>query len=332
MRAMLLKSPGAALEWVELATPTPVGHQVLLAVEACAVCRTDLHLVDSELPDIHYPIIPGHQVVGRVVAAGATAGLRPGTRVGAAWLGSTCQACAYCASEHENLCDAAQFNGYQINGGYADYMLADARYVFPLDETVPPANLAPLLCGGLIGYRSLKMAGAAPKLGIYGFGSAAHMITQLAVHQGREVYAFVRPGDAAAARLAHSCGACWTGSSSMPAPVLLDAAIIFAPAGELVPKALRDLRKGGRVICGGIHMSDIPSFPYADLWGERSICSIANMTRADGHEFLTLAAQADIRPQIETWPLRDANAVLDKLRSGAISGTAVLLPDTAAQG
>jgi propanol-preferring alcohol dehydrogenase len=326
MHAMVLQQPGGELNWLELPTPKPTGHDVLLAVEACAVCRTDLHVVDGELPDIHYPVIPGHQVVGRILQAGDLSGLEPGTRVGAAWLAWTCQACDYCDSNRENLCDTARFNGYQCNGGFADHMLADARYVFPLDEKPAPEEIAPLLCGGLIGYRSLKMAGPANKLGIYGFGSAAHLITQLAVYQGRDVYAFTRPGDTSAIELAKSCGISWAGSSDQPAPVPLDAGIIFAPAGELVPKALKDMRKGGTVVCGGIHMSDIPTFPYADLWGERSIVSVANMTRADGHEFLALAAEADIQPRIETWPLREANTALSRLKDGSVSGTAVLLP------
>jgi propanol-preferring alcohol dehydrogenase len=326
MHAMVLQQPGNELNWLELPTPKPSGYDILLAVEACAVCRTDLHVVDGELPDIHYPVIPGHQVVGRVVQAGDLAGLEPGTRVGAAWLGWTCQACDYCDSNRENLCDKARFNGYQCNGVFADHMLADARYVFPLDEKPTPEEIAPLLCGGLIGYRSLKMAGPAAKLGIYGFGSAAHLITQLAVYQGRDVYAFTRAGDTRAIELAKSCGVSWVGSSDQPAPVPLDAGIIFAPAGELVPKALKDMRKGGTVVCGGIHMSDIPTFPYADLWGERSIVSVANMTRADGREFLALAAEAGIKARIETWSLQEANTALSRLKNGSVSGTAVLLP------
>jgi propanol-preferring alcohol dehydrogenase len=326
MRAMVLQRPGGKLNWLELPTPEPSGHDVLIAVEACAVCRTDLHVTDGELPDIHYPIIPGHQVVGRVLKAGNLATLEPGTRVGAAWLGWTCQACDYCNSDRENLCDTARFNGYQCNGGFADHFLADARYVFPLDESTAPEEIAPLLCGGLIGYRSLTMAGPGGKLGIYGFGSAAHLITQLAVHQGRDVYAFTRPGDTVAMRMAESCGVSWAGASDQPAPVELDAGIIFAPVGALVPKALKDMRKGGTVVCGGIHMSDIPAFPYADLWGERSIKSVANMTRADGREFLALAKKADIKPRVETWSLQEANTALRRLKEGAISGTAVLLP------
>jgi len=323
---MLLSKAGGTLEWHELPTPVPTGHEILIAVEACAVCRTDLHLIDGELPDIHYPIIPGHQVVGRIVQTGPDARLQLDTRVGAAWLGWTCQACEYCRNGQENLCDSARFNGLHLNGGYADYMLADSRYVFALSSAGSPAGLAPLLCGGLIGYRSLKKAGAGRKLGIYGFGSAAHMITQLAVHQGLEVYAFTRPGDASAAQLAHDCGACWVGGSATPAPVLLDAGIIFAPAGELVPNALTVMRKGGKVVCGGIHMSDIPSFPYSCLWGERTVTSVANMTRTDGTEFLEAAASVGLTAHTEIWPLREANTVLNRLRGGEITGTAVLLP------
>jgi propanol-preferring alcohol dehydrogenase len=323
---MMLQAPGGPLIWTETPTPRPCGHELLLEVEACAVCRTDLHLLDSELPDIHYPIVPGHQVVGRVVACGDTCTLEAGARVGAAWLGSTCQNCRYCSDQHENLCDDARFNGYQINGGYADHMLADSRYVFALPEDVAAEHLAPLLCGGLIGFRSLTMTGDAEHLGIYGFGSAAHMITQLAVFQGRHVYAFTRAGDTAASELALECGACWAGSSVDAAPAELDAGIIFAPAGELVPKALGDMRKGGVVVCGGIHMSDIPSFPYASLWGERVIRSVANMTRDDGHRFLALATEAHLRPRVEVLPLQQANEALERLRKGDVRGTIVLKP------
>jgi propanol-preferring alcohol dehydrogenase len=326
MHAMVLQRPGSRLNWLELPTPEPTGHEVLLTVDACAVCRTDLHVADGELPDIHYPIIPGHQVVGHVLRAGELAKLAPGTRVGVAWLGWTCQACDYCDNGRENLCDSAVFNGYQHNGGFADHMLADARYVFPLDDQPAAEEIAPLLCGGLIGYRSLKMAGPGRKLGIYGFGSAAHLITQLAVYQGWDVYAFTRPGDTQAIQLAESCGVCRAAGSDQPTPAELDAGIIFAPVGALVPKALKDIRKGGKVVCGGIHMSDIPAFPYADLWGERSIASVANMTRADGREFLALATEAAIKPRIETWSLQEANTALRRLKDGAVSGTAVLLP------
>jgi propanol-preferring alcohol dehydrogenase len=326
MHAMVLEEAGGPLRWRELPSLQPAQHEVVLQVEACAVCRTDLHLIDSELPRIPYPIIPGHQVVGRVLACGDDARIDIGQRVGVAWLGWTCGACRYCTSGLENLCDDAVFNGYQRNGGYADQMLADSRYVFTLSEDKSPADIAPLLCGGLIGYRSLRMTGKAEKLGIYGFGAAAHIIAQVAVGQGRQIFAFTRPGDQAAMQLARECGAAWAGPSDTPAPVELDAAIIFAPAGELVPRALRAVRKGGTVVCGGIHMSDIPSFPYADLWGERQLRSVANMTRSDGREFLEIAAAADVRAHVQTWPLQNANEVLAKLRGGELSGTAVLIP------
>jgi propanol-preferring alcohol dehydrogenase len=327
MQAMLLTEPGKSLQLSSMQTPTPKGHEVLLEIEACAVCRTDLHVVDNELPSIHYPIIPGHQVVGRVISTGKSSVISIGTRVGVAWLAGTCQSCSYCSDDRENLCDAAIFHGYMVNGGYADMMIADSRYIFPIASDRPAESIAPLLCGGLIGYRSLQMTGKSKQLGIYGFGSAAHLITQLAVYQGREIYAFTRPGDTAAQQLARACGAVWAGDSNMPAPTKLEAGIIFAAAGELVPKALTDLRKGGVVVCGGIHMSDIPSFPYADLWGERSIRSVANMTRKDGLEFMALATASGLEPRTESFPLSQANQALQRLRDGKISGTAVLVPD-----
>jgi len=326
MRAMVLQQAGQPLIWQELSLPEPTDHEILIAIEACAVCRTDLHVVDDELPAIKHPIVPGHQVVGRVLRGGSQSGLEPGTRVGVAWLGKTCGQCSYCMEQRENLCDQAQFNGYQINGGFAEQMLADSRYVFPLPDNVPAENIAPLLCGGLIGYRSLTMTGNATNIGIYGFGSAAHMITQLAVFQGRNVFAFTRPDDINAQQLAQQCGARWAGSTEEKAPQDLDAAIIFAPAGELVPQALGHLRKGGVVVCGGIHMTDIPAMPYALLWGERMVRSVANMTRADGHEFLALARAANVQPQVETLPLRDANTALQRLRVGEVQGTLVLQP------
>ncbi len=327
MRAMVLEKPGTELRLVEASQPAPKDHQVVIKVQACAVCRTDLHIVDGELPDIRYPVIPGHQVVGEITAVGACAELTVGTRVGVAWLGWTCGECEYCASERENLCDRARFNGYHVDGGYAGYMLADSRYCFSLDSSEPAEQIAPLLCGGLIGYRCLRLTGDAEKVGIYGFGSAAHLITQAAIHQGREIYAFTRPGDTAAAAFAGELGAAWVGGSDQAAPEPLDAAIIFAPVGALVPKALKDLKKGGSVICGGIHMSDIPGFPYADLWGEREIRSVANLTRRDGNEFLKLARDAKITAQIQTYALEDANAALAALRTGAVTGTAVLVID-----
>ena len=327
MRAMFLEKPETELRLVETPKPVPENHQVLIKVQACAVCRTDLHLVDGELPAIRYPVTPGHQVVGEITAAGDCAVLNVGARVGAAWLGWTCGECEYCTADHENLCNRARFTGYHVNGGYAEYMLADSRFCFPLDSGQPAEQLAPLLCGGVIGYRCLRLTGDAKKVGVYGFGSAAHLITQVAIHQGREIYAFTRPGDQAATAFARELGAAWVGGSDQPTPQALDAAIIFAPIGALVPKALKDLKKGGKVICGGIHMSDIPSFPYADLWGEREIRSVANLTRLDGEEFLELAQNANITAQIQTFALDEANAALVALRAGAITGTAVLIMD-----
>ena len=327
MRAMVLEKPGTELRLVETPQAAPKDQQVVIKVRACAVCRTDLHLVDGELPDIRYPVIPGHQVVGEITAVGGRAEPAVGARVGVAWLGWTCGECEYCASNRENLCDRARFNGYHVDGGYAEYMLADSRYCFPLDSSEPAEQIAPLLCGGLIGYRCLRLTGEAEKVGIYGFGSAAHLVTQAAIYQGREIYAFTRPGDEAAAVFARELGAVWVGGSDQPAPEPLDAAIIFAPVGALVPKALKDLKKGGTVICGGIHMSDIPRFPYADLWGEREIRSVANLTRQDGNQFMKLARDAKITAQIQTYALEEANAALAALRTGAITGTAVLVID-----
>ena len=327
MRAMVLEKPGTELRLVETPQPAPKDHQVLIKVQACAVCRTDLHLLDGELPGIQYPVTPGHQVVGEIAAVGDRAMLASGARVGAAWLGWTCGECEFCVSDRENLCDRARFTGYHVDGGYAEYMLADSRYCFPVDSAEPAEQIAPLLCGGLIGYRCLRLTGDAEKVGIYGFGSAAHLITQAAIHQGRKIYAFTRPGDEAAVTFAGDLGVAWAGSSDQAPPEPLDAAIIFAPVGALVPKALKDLKKGGRVICGGIHMSDIPGFPYADLWGERSIRSVANLTRQDGNEFLKLARDAKITAQIHTYALQEANAALAALRAGSITGTAVLVID-----
>ena len=327
MRAMVLEKPGTELRLVETPQPAPKDHQVVIKVQACAVCRTDLHLLDGELPDIRYPVIPGHQVVGEITAVGHHVELSVGTRVGVAWLGWTCGECEFCGSDRENLCDRARFNGYHVDGGYAEYMLADSRYCFSLDSSEPAEQITPLLCGGLIRYRCLRLTGEAKKVGIYGFGSAAHLITQVAIHQGREIYAFTRPGDMATAAFAGELGAVWVGGSDQAAPEPLDAAIIFAPVGALVPKALKDLKKGGSLICGGIHMSDIPGFPYADLWGERGIQSVANLTRRDGIEFLTLARHAKITAQIQTYTLEDANAALAALRTGAVTGSAVLIID-----
>ncbi|RMF98276.1 MAG: zinc-binding alcohol dehydrogenase family protein [Gammaproteobacteria bacterium] len=304
----------------------PQGQELLARVLACAVCRTDLHVVDGELPEIPYPIVPGHQVVADVVATGPQSTLAVGQRIGVPWLAATCGECRYCRAGQENLCDHARFTGYQRDGGYAEYLVADSRYCLPLSAGLPPAETTPLLCAGLIGYRTLRMAGDAHRIGIYGFGSAAHLVTQVARRQGREILAFTRPGDGAAQDFARELGASWAGDSDQPAPAPLDAALIFAPVGALVPQALRQVRKGGQVVCGGIHMSDIPSFPYADLWGERQIRSVANLTRQDGREFMALAAEAGIETRITRYPLADANRALDDLRCGRLQGTAVLLP------
>ena len=326
MRAMILDRPGEPLRAVVLPVPRPGAGEVLIEVEACGVCRTDLHLVDGELPDPVLPIIPGHEIVGRVAATGSgVAGLRVGLRVGVPWLGWTCGQCAFCTSGRENLCDAARFTGYQIHGGYAEYTVADARYCFVLPDAGDAAALAPLLCAGLIGYRALAMAGEARRLGVYGFGAAAHIIAQVAKFQGREFYAFTRPGDAAGQRFARELGATWAGGADEAPPARLDAALIFAPAGALVPAALRHLERGGSVVCAGIHMSDIPSFPYALLWGERHIRSVANLTRRDGEEFLALAPRVPVRTTVHPFPLEQANEALRQLRAGAFEGAAVLV-------
>jgi len=327
MRAMILERPGSPLRAVELPVPAPAPGQLLLRVEACGVCRTDLHLVDGELPDPVLPMIPGHEIVGRVVAAGdGVDGFRSGQRVGVPWLGWTCGHCDFCRHGHENLCDAARFTGYQIAGGYAEYTVADARYCFPLPDAADPAALAPLLCAGLIGYRALVLAGDARRIGIYGFGAAAHIIAQVLRHQGREFYAFTRPGDAASQAFARQLGAAWAGAADQPPPQRLDAALIFAPAGALLPTALGHVRKGGCVVCAGIHMSDIPAFPYSLLWGERQVRSVANLTRRDGDEFLALAPRIPVNTEIVRFPLDRANEALDQLRRGAFQGAAVLVP------
>jgi len=326
VQAWVFHGPGQDLVPEERQEPELRGHDILIRVEACGVCRTDLHVRDGELPDIPYPIVPGHQVVGEVVAAGNDAPIAPGDRVGVAWLGWTCGRCSQCRAGRENLCDAARFHGYHIDGGYADRMRADARFCFLLNRELPAATTAPLLCAGLIGFRSLRLAGEAERIGIYGFGSAAHIVTQVARHAGQQVYAFTRPGDDKAQQFALELGAEWAGDSDADAPCELDAALIFAPVGALVPKALRDVRKGGAVVCGGIHMSDIPSFPYADLWGERMIRSVANLTRKDGHDFMAMAAEGFLTPRITTYPLDEANQALADLRSGSINGSAVLVP------
>jgi propanol-preferring alcohol dehydrogenase len=327
MHAMVLTAPGAPLRFQQRIDPTPGPGAVRVRVSACGVCRTDLHVVDGELPGIAYPIVPGHEVVGRVDALGpGVTTVKMGDRVGVPWLGYTCGECPYCTSGRENLCDHPLFTGYTRDGGFATHLVADVRFCFPLGEAGDDVALAPLLCAGLIGWRSLVMAGEGKQLGIYGFGAAGHIIAQVARWQGRSVYAFTRGGDVEAQQLARSLGADWTGGSEEPPPVPLDAAIIFAPVGALVPLALRAVRKGGRVVCAGIHMSDIPSFPYDILWGERQLVSVANLTRSDGATFFNVAAQAGIKTHTTVFPLREANEVLSKLRSGQITGAAVLQP------
>ena len=307
--------------------PQPGPGEILVAVEACGVCRTDLHVVDGELPRPKLPIVPGHEIVSRVVALGAgVTGFRRGERVGIPWLGATCGVCAYCRSDRENLCDAPIFTGYTRDGGYATHTIADARFCFPLPADVDAAELAPLLCAGLIGWRSYRMAGEGTALGLYGFGAAAHILAQVARWQGRRVYAFTRAGDIASQDFARALGAVWAGGADETPPEALDAAIIFAPVGALVPAALAAVKKGGRVICGGIHMSDIPSFPYRLLWEERRIASVANLTRADAREFLAIAPQAGIKMHVTRYPLGEANAALADLRAGRFDGAAVLVP------
>jgi propanol-preferring alcohol dehydrogenase len=327
MHAMVLRRQGQPLRAEEIPLPEPGPGQVAVAVAACGVCRTDLHVVDGDLTEPKLPLVPGHEIVGRVSALGpGVAGLAVGDRVGIPWLGHTCGACEYCRRGAENLCDAPGFTGYTLDGGYAEGCVADAAYVFRLPDGPSDAELAPLLCAGLIGHRSLRMAGEAERLGIYGFGAAAHIVAQVARWEGRRVFAFTRPGDDAAQAFARRLGAEWAGDSDLPAPEALDAAIIFAPVGALVPAALRAVRKGGTVVCGGIHMSDIPSFPYDILWGERRVVSVANLTRADAEEFLALAPRAGVETEIETFPLAEANAALDRLRAGKLTGAAVLVP------
>ena len=326
MRAMVLNSVGSPLVLEQRATPIPKAGEVLLRITACAVCRTDLHVVDGELPDIKLPIVPGHEIVGYVEECGTGVAIPKGARMGVPWLGHTCGHCFYCEHHQENLCDNAEFTGYQRDGGYADYVVADANYCFALPDSLNDVEAAPLLCAGLIGYRSLRMTGDAQRLGIYGFGAAAHIITQVALWQGREVYAFTRKGDATAQQFARSLGVHWVGASEEMPPRQLDAAIIFAPVGELGPLALKATRKGGVVVCGGIHMSDIPQFPYSILWGERQVRSVANLTRADAEEFLALAPQIPVKTHTQVFPLIDANIALQKLRRGELSGAAVLVP------
>ena len=326
MQAMVLEAPGGALVFRERPDPEPGPGMVRIRVGACGVCRTDLHVVDGELPDIPYPVIPGHEVVGRVDALGPrVSSLRLDERVGVPWLGATCGVCPYCREARENLCDHPVFTGYTRDGGFASQLVADARYCFSLGETGEDTALAPLLCAGLIGWRSLTMAGDAKHLGLYGFGAAAHLVAQVARWQGRSVYAFTRAGDTAAQELALALGA-WAGASEDAPPVLLDAALLYAPVGSLVPVALRAVRKGGRVVCAGIHMSDIPAFPYRLLWEERQIVSVANLTRADAREFLAVAPRAGVRTEIVRYPLERANEALADLREGRLQGAAVLIP------
>jgi len=333
MRAMVLQAPRTPLVMRERDNPAPAPDEILVEIAACGVCRTDLHVVDGELPDPKLPVVPGHEIVGRVFAVGSAAvGLAVGERIGVPWLGFTCGACPYCRAGQENLCDRPLFTGYTRDGGYATHTLADARYCFPLPERMDDAEVAPLLCAGLIGWRSYRMAREAitlRRLGLYGFGAAAHILCQVAAWQGCRVYAFTRSGDIAAQAFAKSLGAVWAGAADEQPPEPLDAAIIFAPVGALVPAALAAVRKGGRVVCGGIHMSDIPSFPYRLLWQERHVLSVANLTRADAGEFLTIAARAGLKTQIVRYPLARANAALDDLRDGRLQGAAVLLPDLA---
>jgi alcohol dehydrogenase, propanol-preferring len=327
MRAMVLSETGQPLRLTKLPVRQLESTELRLRVEACAVCRTDLHVVDGDLPNPKLPLVPGHEIVGVVEAVGS--GVDPsriGRRVGVPWLGHTCGRCAFCASGAENLCDQPLFTGYTRDGGFATHTVADASYAFDLDSEADPVSLAPLLCAGLIGWRSLKRAGDGKRIGIYGFGAAAHIVTQVAVWQGGHIFAFTRAGDKTAQKFALSLGASWAGSSEEKAPELLDAAIIFAPVGGLVPAALRSVRKGGRVVCGGIHMSDIPAMPYRLLWEEREVVSVANLTRRDAEEFFPVAKEAGVRTHTTPYPLEQANRALDDLRSGQLSGAAVLVP------
>jgi propanol-preferring alcohol dehydrogenase len=326
MHVMIFEKPGKDLSLREMDLPEPGAEQVLLRVHACAVCRTDLHVIDGELSDPKIPLIPGHEIVGTVATVGAAVTrFKFGDRLGVPWLGWTCGECSFCREGQENLCDRAKFTGYTLDGGYAEYAVADQRFCFPIPEEYSDIEAAPLLCAGLIGYRSLVKAGNGSRLGIYGFGAAAHIVAQVANYQKREIYAFTRPGDSEAQQFALSLGAVWAGSSDELPPVKLDAAIIFAPVGALITQALKAVRKGGTVVSGGIHMSDIPSFPYALLWEERSIRSVANLTRRDGAEFLELAPKVPVRTEVETFALAEANEALQRLRSGRIHGAAVLV-------
>jgi propanol-preferring alcohol dehydrogenase len=324
---MVLDAPRTPLREAELPDPEPGPGEVLLEVSACAVCRTDLHVVDAELPDPKLPLILGHEIVGRVRSVGEGASrFVEGDRVGVPWLGWSCGECPFCTSGRENLCPAARFTGYHRDGGFAELTVADERFCFPIDRSYDDAHAAPLLCAGLIGYRSLRMAGDPEKLGLYGFGAAAHIIAQVAAHQGRDIYAFTRPGDEEGQQFAMRLGAAWAGPSTLLPPVSLDAAILFAPVGSLVPQALRAVRDGGTVVCGGIYMSEIPAFAYDLLWGERVVRSVANLTRADGEEFMRVAPDVPVRTEVTTFPLTRANEALERLRNGRLEGAAVLLP------
>jgi propanol-preferring alcohol dehydrogenase len=327
MRAMRLHSAGQPLAADDLPVPHPGAGQLLVKISACAVCRTDLHVVDGELTEPKLPLVPGHEIVGRVEEIGVgVERFRAGDRVGIPWLGWTCGECEYCLSGRENLCARARFTGYTIDGGYAEFTVVDARFAFQIPDAFDDVSAAPLLCAGLIGYRSLRKAGDAKRLGIYGFGAAAHIVAQVARYEGRDVFAFTRLGDIEAQKFALALGAQWAGGSDETPPQELDAAIIFAPIGALIPAALRAVKRGGAVVCGGIHMSDIPAFPYRDLWHERTICSVANLTRRDGEEFLALAPRIPIRTETQTFPLEQANEALEALRSGELRGAAVLVP------
>ncbi len=330
MRAMVLDVPGEPLRVAEVPVPEPGEGQLLLRVHCCAVCRTDLHVVDGELPDPRLPLIPGHQIVGTVEKVGErTDSFTVGERVGVPWLGWTDGECRYCLSGRENLCENARFTGYQIDGGYAEYAVADARFCFPIPESFPDLQAAPLLCAGLIGHRSLRFAGDAERLGLYGFGASAHIVAQVAAHEGRRIFAFTSPHDEEAQEFARELGAVWAGSSKEAPPEELDAAIIFAPVGALVPAALKAVARGGTVVCAGIHMSDIPSFPYEILWGERSVRSVANLTRQDGLDFLALAPEVPVRTEVMPFPLEEANEALEAVRGGRVRGAAVLIIEPA---
>jgi len=326
MRAMVLDAPKQPLQLRDVPKPRPAPGQILLRVFTCAVCRTDLHIVDGELPEPKLPLIPGHEIVGRVEEIGRDVKrFREGDRVGIPWLGWTCGECKFCRSGRENLCDRARFTGYNIDGGYADFAVADARFCFPIPDGFEDIAAAPLLCAGLIGFRALRKCGDPKRLGLYGFGAAAHIICQVAHFEGRRVFAFTRPGDTETQKFAQRLGATWTGGSDQAPPEKMDAAIIFAPVGALMPVALRHLEKGGMVISAGIHMSDIPVFPYRDLWGERALCSVANLTRRDGEEFFEIAPRVPVKTDTETFPLEQANEALSRLRTGGLNGAAVLV-------